>query len=230
GTDEGFIKKTLLIPIKSSISHQQLGCSIQDENMAADDIQANVEDETAGVQAVCEIHAVLRYEYHVLYSCSYQIPVLYFRASTLDGRPLSLEEVWSYVHPNYRQRLQQGPWDTLTQQEHPLLGQAFFMLHPCRTEEFMKPALELAQAENKKVNYIVTWLSVVGPVVGLDVPLSYSTETQRIRRGHAEGLKGAKEASEAFILKALLKSPQCRDTEDCYSNISLEVFVFSCVV
>ncbi|KAI2660299.1 Ubiquitin-like-conjugating enzyme ATG10 [Labeo rohita] len=77
---------------------------------------ANVEDETAGVQAVCEIHAVLRYEYHVLYSCSYQIPVLYFRASTLDGRPLSLEEVWSNVHSNYRQRLRHGPWDTLTQQ------------------------------------------------------------------------------------------------------------------
>ncbi|XDV54696.1 hypothetical protein PO909_022928, partial [Leuciscus waleckii] len=137
---------------------------------------SNVEDETAGVQAVCEIHAVLRYEYHVLYSCSYQIPVLYFRASTLDGNPLSLEEVWSNVHPNYRQRLQQGPWDTLTQQEHPLLGQPFFMLHPCRTEEFMKPALDLAQAENKRVNYIVTWLSVVGPVVGLDVPLTYCTE------------------------------------------------------
>lgn len=33
--------------------------------------------------AVAEGQAVLRYEYHVLYSCSYQIPVLYFRASTL---------------------------------------------------------------------------------------------------------------------------------------------------
>ncbi|XP_059395338.1 ubiquitin-like-conjugating enzyme ATG10 isoform X3 [Carassius carassius] len=175
-TDEGFMKKTVLMPVKPSVLHKQHECSIQDENMVTDDIQANVEDETAGVQAVCEIHAVLRYEYHVLYSCSYQIPVLYFRASTLDGRPLSLEEVWSNVHPNYRQRLQQGPWDTLTQQEHPLLGQPFFMLHPCRTEEFMKPALDLAQAENKRMNYIVTWLSIVGPVLRLDVPLSYSTE------------------------------------------------------
>ncbi|XP_052422782.1 ubiquitin-like-conjugating enzyme ATG10 isoform X6 [Carassius gibelio] len=116
GTDEGFMKKTVIMPVKPSVLHKQHEYSIQDENMVTDDIQANVEDETAGVQAVCEIHAVLRYEYHVLYSCSYQIPVLYFRASTLDGRPLSLEEVWSNVHPNYRQRLQQGPWDTLTQQ------------------------------------------------------------------------------------------------------------------
>lgn len=26
---------------------------------------------------------VIKYEYHVLYSCSYQVPVLYFRASFL---------------------------------------------------------------------------------------------------------------------------------------------------
>nr|AAI07647.1 ATG10 autophagy related 10 homolog (S. cerevisiae) [Danio rerio] len=176
GSDEGFMKKTVLIPVKSSLLDKQHE-SIQAENteLPTDDFEADAEDETAGVDAVCESHAVLRYEYHVLYSCSYQIPVLYFRASALDGRSLSLEEVWSNVHPNYRQRLKQEPWDTLTQQEHPLLGQPFFMLHPCRTEEFMKPALELAHAQNRRVNYIVSWLSVVGPVVGLDVPLSFST-------------------------------------------------------
>lgn len=119
----------------------------------------------------------LRYEYHILYSSSYQIPVLYFRASTLEGRSLSLEEVWNNVHPNYQQRLLQGPWDTITQQEHPLLGQPFFMLHPCHTQEFMRPALETAKAEDKLVNYIVTWLSLVGPVVGLNVPLSYALAT-----------------------------------------------------
>lgn len=33
-----------------------------------------------------------------------------------EGRSLSLEEVWNNVHPNYQQRLMQGPWDTITQQ------------------------------------------------------------------------------------------------------------------
>ncbi|KAG9353571.1 hypothetical protein JZ751_011690 [Albula glossodonta] len=59
------------------------------------------------------------------------------------------------------------------QQEHPLIGQPFFFLHPCRTADFMRPLLQVAHAENRKLNYIVSWLSVVGPVVGLDVPLSY---------------------------------------------------------
>lgn len=32
---------------------------------------------------VSEVSEVIRYEYHVLYSCSYQAPVLYFRAGFL---------------------------------------------------------------------------------------------------------------------------------------------------
>ena len=96
--------------------------------------------------------------------------------------------------------------------EHPMLGQPFFVLHPCKTEEFMRPVVQAAEAEHRycvymwakglfmcvsmcasphidthvaciltwycrcrKVNYVVTWLSVVGPLVGLDLPLSYST-------------------------------------------------------
>lgn len=33
----------------------------------------------------------IKYEYHVLYSCSYQVPVLYFRASFL-GKTMSKAE------------------------------------------------------------------------------------------------------------------------------------------
>ncbi|XP_062409828.1 ubiquitin-like-conjugating enzyme ATG10 [Sardina pilchardus] len=176
---EGYMKKTVMVscrvsgvPYRGSRSNpvDAIDALMEEEQPCCDQDEAVGEQQTAVAEGQC----VVRYEYHVLHSCSYQIPVLYFRASTLEGRSLSLEEVWSNVHPNYQQRLRQGPWDTITQQEHPLLGQPFFMLHPCRTEEFMRPALKTARAEHKGVNYIVTWLSVVGPVVGLDVPLSYA--------------------------------------------------------
>ncbi|XP_010641047.1 ubiquitin-like-conjugating enzyme ATG10 isoform X3 [Fukomys damarensis] len=124
---------------------------------------------------------VVKYEHHVLYSCSYQAPVLYFRASFLDGRPLTLQDIWSGVHECYRTRLLQGPWDTITQQEHPILGQPFFVLHPCKTTEFMAPVLKNSQEINRTINYITSWLSVVGPAVGLNVPLSYAKATS----GHA---------------------------------------------
>ncbi|XP_050800812.1 ubiquitin-like-conjugating enzyme ATG10 isoform X2 [Gopherus flavomarginatus] len=123
---------------------------------------------------ICAPSEVIRYEYHVLYSSSYQVPVLYFRACFLDGRPLTLDEIWEGVHECYRARLLEGPWDTITQQEHPLLGQPFFVLHPCRTNEFMAPVMANSQRENRNINYVTSWLSIVGPVVGLNLPLSYA--------------------------------------------------------
>lgn len=188
GFDEGYLKKTSLRsyivgtdfildglasdwPRASSSAegsgeaeHQQMEClpSEEDEDDGACDV-------SEGSSRTCQT------EYHVLYSCVYNTPTLYFQAYTLEGRSLSLEDVWRSVPPSYRQRLQHSPWDTITQQEHPLLGQPFFQLHPCRTEEFMRPVMQAALRENRGVNYVVTWLSVVGPVVGLEVPLSYST-------------------------------------------------------
>ncbi|XP_030886761.1 ubiquitin-like-conjugating enzyme ATG10 isoform X3 [Leptonychotes weddellii] len=60
---------------------------------------------------------VIKYEYHVLYSCSYQVPVLYFRASFLDGRPLALKDIWEGIHECYKTQMLQEPWDTITQQD-----------------------------------------------------------------------------------------------------------------
>ncbi|XP_014742008.1 PREDICTED: ubiquitin-like-conjugating enzyme ATG10 isoform X1 [Sturnus vulgaris] len=137
---------------------------------------AHVEEPLDDSQAAgaCSTEEVVRYEYHVLYSSSYQVPVLYFRACFLDGRPLTLDEIWGSVHASYQDRLQEGPWDTITQQEHPILGQPFFVLHPCRTKEFISAVLSSSQDHHRHTNYIILWLSTVGPVVGLNLPLSYA--------------------------------------------------------
>ncbi|XP_042643999.1 ubiquitin-like-conjugating enzyme ATG10 isoform X2 [Tyto alba] len=142
------------------------------EQMLFTDVEECLDDsQVAGVGAA---EVVIRCEYHVLYSSSYQVPVLYFRACFLDGRPLTLEEIWKNVHACYQARLLEGPWDTITQQEHPLLGQPYFVLHPCRTIEFMSPILTSLRKQNRHTNYIVLWLSTVGPVVGLNLPMSYA--------------------------------------------------------
>ncbi|XP_066507718.1 ubiquitin-like-conjugating enzyme ATG10 isoform X2 [Hoplias malabaricus] len=116
GCEEGYMKKTVLIPGRL--------CTLPNERRqqkTEEDINALVEDKVeevddAGNNAVCESPVVLCYEYHVLYSCSYQVPILYFSASTLDGRLLALEDIWNNIHLKYREQLLQGPWDALTQQ------------------------------------------------------------------------------------------------------------------
>ncbi|XP_032638166.1 ubiquitin-like-conjugating enzyme ATG10 isoform X3 [Chelonoidis abingdonii] len=94
------------------------------------------------VSGICAPSEVIRYEYHVLYSSSYEVPVLYFRACFLDGRPLTLDEIWEGVHECYRARLLEGPWDTITQQEYKL---HYIMAEYCRPSCGAKSTSELCK-------------------------------------------------------------------------------------
>jgi ubiquitin-like-conjugating enzyme ATG10 len=114
---------------------------------------------------------MLTWEYHVLYSHSYSVPVLYFNAWINDGRLLSLEDVWCHVHASFQDSLQENRWSVLTQQEHPVLRRPFYMLHPCCTAEL------LSCLQEHSANIVVTWLSTVGPVVGLTLCPQYAEIT-----------------------------------------------------
>ncbi|XP_063312832.1 ubiquitin-like-conjugating enzyme ATG10 isoform X1 [Pelobates fuscus] len=168
GTDEGYMSKVCnqTRPVSSEASQWEES-EFDDKGYATKIVEEQEDDSSVQVSQDIE---VIHYEYHVLYSISYQAPVLYFRASFLDGRPLTLDEIWQRVHECYKPQLLNGPWETITQQEHPILGQPFFVLHPCRTNEFMSL---IHGNTSRNGNYITSWLSIVGPVVGLMLPLSY---------------------------------------------------------
>ncbi|XP_006143551.1 ubiquitin-like-conjugating enzyme ATG10 [Tupaia chinensis] len=174
---DGYMCKTYLQSNQTSAPHPGASAHSQTCLSMEEALQLPLDDFEMTETAVES--EVIKYEYHVLYSCSYQVPVLYFRASFLDGRPLTLKDIWEGVHECYKTRLLQGPWDTITQQEHPILGQPFFVLHPCKTNEFMTPVLKNSQKINRNANYITSWLSIVGPVVGLNLPLSYAKATSQ---------------------------------------------------
>ncbi|GFG31413.1 hypothetical protein Cfor_09270 [Coptotermes formosanus] len=113
----------------------------------------------------------LTWEYHVLYSHSYCVPTLYFNAWTTDGRLLSLEDVWRRVHTKFQRSLQEDRWSVLTQQEHPVLRRPYYWLHPCRTAQI------LGCLQGRSPNIVITWLSTVGPVVGLTLDPQYGEIT-----------------------------------------------------
>uniref|UniRef100_A0A8C6UUM5 Ubiquitin-like-conjugating enzyme ATG10 n=1 Tax=Neogobius melanostomus TaxID=47308 RepID=A0A8C6UUM5_9GOBI len=179
GTTEGYLRKTALrpVPIGSKLNHKDSEverCSVPGHTEDDDEDDADVLLNSS--QSGDGGHLCFQFEFHILYSSSFRTPVLYFRAFTLEGKSLSLEDVWSFIRPKLRLSSEDGLLSTVTQQEHPLLGQPFFMLHPCKTDDFMRPVLEAARQENRPVNYVLTWLSVVGPLLGLDVPLEYSSD------------------------------------------------------
>jgi len=106
---------------------------------------------------------IVTYECHIIFSESYSNPVLYFVASKMNGKPLDLEEVWQNSGvANSSGLTDDQRWFFVTQQEHPVLMRPFFQLHPCHTSSFMMPV-----TASNKTNYIVAWLSIVLPAVGL---------------------------------------------------------------
>jgi hypothetical protein len=52
----------------------------------------------------------------------------------------------------------------VNQVEHPLLFRPFYMVHPCRTRDFMEPHLKL-----RRDCYVISWLSIVGTLLGLQL-------------------------------------------------------------
>lgn len=130
-----------------------------------------VEEEDTGC-APTELDGALKCVYNVVYSLSYGVPVLYFNVWRRDGSLLPLSEVRSRVPEMYREQLEEQWWSTVTQQEHPIRGIPFFQLHPCKTEQMMQQVT--ASSQGKFGNYLVTWLSTVGPLAGLQLSTDYS--------------------------------------------------------
>lgn len=110
----------------------------------------------------------LVWEYHILYSTSYSVPVLYFNVRNVAGKLLPLEDVWSIL--NVPKEELADKWSFVSQQEHPILLRPYFYLHPCKSFEFFKVC------ENSSVNPLVTWLSSIAHIVHLNISMEYGNQ------------------------------------------------------
>ncbi|KDP45208.1 hypothetical protein JCGZ_15073 [Jatropha curcas] len=115
------------------------------------------------------------YDFHIIYSASYRVPVLYFRGYCSNGQPLQLNKIEQDLPACSANVLLQSKWTFITQEEHPYLNRPWYKLHPCGTNEWMKLLFrgEAATAKNRVLIelYLVSWFSVVGQVIGLKVPI-----------------------------------------------------------
>lgn len=139
-------------------------------NAASAGSDGSVSDDEQSVSGQSCDMQLLYCEYHIVYSLSYSVPVMYFNIWGMNGKILSLEDVWTLL--GKKLGVSHENWSFVTQQEHSILGKPFYHLHPCHTAEFM----EKFQGTALK-NYVACWLSIVGPAVGLDVELSYASLT-----------------------------------------------------
>lgn len=106
---------------------------------------------------------VYTYEYNVIHSDSYEVPVMYFSISKQDGSLLVLDDTSLY---NFTNKQNDVSGEFVNQVEHPILFRPFYMIHPCRTKDFMKP--------HNSSNYLICWLSTIGTVINLRLNLKLS--------------------------------------------------------
>ncbi|KAI4354099.1 hypothetical protein L6164_002998 [Bauhinia variegata] len=120
-------------------------------------------------------HEVIHYDFHIVYSASYRVPVLYFRAYHTDGQPLLFNDIEKDLPGNSAKLPSESKWTFITQEEHPYLNRPWYKLHPCGTGEWMKLLFlgdPLLTVKGQLIErYLVSWFSVVGQVVGLKLPL-----------------------------------------------------------
>ncbi|KNC82169.1 hypothetical protein SARC_05550 [Sphaeroforma arctica JP610] len=137
-------------------------------------------------------------EYHIVYSLSFKVPVLYLTGRKKDGKLLRSDDILGCLPAYQVATFRNLSTPVVTQVEHPLLGVPYLMVHPCRTEDLMQIVLsakseftdrvvsrtrsDIYQAsrtciENNAAssghNYIVSWLTLVGPIFGLKVATKY---------------------------------------------------------
>ena len=171
-------------------------------------LESCLNEESSGL---CEVSNLISLEYHVIYSISYCVPVLYIRgfdslggvlridklikkgrfpncyqgnANDLDANDLeSVTELndASDIRPHSLLDNNLVRPDTFSQTPHPLLFEPFYQLHPCHTSQWMKMMYSVKSTENDSTsqtqlsaeNYIIIWLSFVGPYVGLSLDNKY---------------------------------------------------------
>ncbi|KAH8815021.1 hypothetical protein F5884DRAFT_160420 [Xylogone sp. PMI_703] len=116
------------------------------------------------------------YEIHI--HPTYQVPTLWF---TLHDLPMhepafDLDSVYRYLVPQeYKSRLRAaGFTGGISAAPHPITDLPAFFIHPCQTKEAMESFdCPLSQ-------YFMIWLGIVGPCVGLWVPLEMAQLEQSV--------------------------------------------------
>ncbi|CAB3977160.1 Hypothetical predicted protein [Paramuricea clavata] len=94
-------------------------CKTEFENLADDTeeyLKENTFDSSVYSSNTDQLKKILTFEYHVVYSPSYSVPVLYFSAWTQDGKLLSLEDIWKQVPEIHHDFLNYDKWSFITQQ------------------------------------------------------------------------------------------------------------------
>lgn len=136
--------------------------SLEDEDIIPDEqampVQEFAKTKETSVQA--------QWNFSIVYSDTYGVPVLYFRVQTLDGSPCERSKVLEWLP---KQSVADS-WDFISQEEHPITGLPSYFLHPCQASNRLK---EILQSASQNASIFWAWMSTIFPAVNHPIPPSF---------------------------------------------------------
>lgn len=135
-----------------------------------------LEDESTATSAREKGDLVL-VDFHIVYHVIFQTPVLYFRATRVDGTPVRYDPSDALHLAGMSTSASGRRTAVVSMEEHPVLGTPFSFLHPCETSAAMdllvgEPTQKQQQPQKKAPVYLLAWLSLVQPLTRI-CPLDY---------------------------------------------------------
>jgi hypothetical protein len=120
------------------------------------------------------------YDISVIFNHSYRLPVLFLRGYS-NTNTLLTQDKMATDFPSWQTDifplLAPGSVASFISPEvHPAYQTSapWYSIHPCQTQEMMKllgQQLDMTSDEDSLVSFLIAWLRVVGPVVGLKLPI-----------------------------------------------------------
>ena len=133
---------------------------------------------------------ILIWNISVVYSETFQVPVLYFTLEYTNGCPVerrSMVSLLSLTMDNPMDMDQE--WSSVSQDLHPETGRPSYFLHPCHTNDTLQHMMMISTATatattTTKITcpsllWMWTWMSIVLPVIGYGIPSKYFLEIQQ---------------------------------------------------
>ena len=138
------------------------GFLLEDENVITDEHEVSIPQDLGVVETSTQV----QWNFSIVFSETYGVPVLYFRVQTLDGCPCERSEVLKWL-PN---QAIADSWDFVSQEEHPISGLPAYFLHPCQTSSRLKETLRPSQ---HGATILWAWMSMVFPAVNHPISPSF---------------------------------------------------------
>jgi hypothetical protein len=124
-----------------------------------------------------ETRGLSEWEFSVVYSVAYGVPVLCFEASTMSGQQLDWREIRLHIAPDIPcSNGDAAAWQQMTREIHPALGLPCIQMHPCKTSEWMS---SLLGSGGDKRMYMLLWLAAVSNLIGEECPPEFFQTCRR---------------------------------------------------